>query len=931
VRITGIRVDGYGVFSGLEIEDLPPGLTVVVGANEAGKSTLLDFLRGVLFGFPDRRSRSAYHEPLRGGRHGGAVRLADGEGRRYVVERHLDSHGLEVFGPDGSPLDERRLTALLGGADESLYRSVFAFGLGELAAFESLDRDEIRDLVFSAGVLGAGRSATRAGRALEQRRATIVRPRRQDALANTLQRRLEELDSRLRQARHAAQSYPALRANCERLVEEASAARASADALDKRSRTLDQITLCWPIYLERRASVERLRTLPPLEDAERALVCEEIEVRRLVAAASGHEERLGRFGDLAAQLAGIEDKLAAVRSGLGLDDASPLPRPDVTFESKARALRNEHAELLAARPALEDQLLEARAELRDAIETATAAGAGSAVRTDRELAELAVALNELRRLLRDRDEARLAALATTAGARPRTSPGFVLSPAAFGAVALLVLAAVLSTFGSNGGSRVLSAVLGGLAAATLLVIALAARAARSSSRRSSPPTRDGREEAREATISASALRLGIEGYPTAAALETCGERLELERAVRRRIDEAERHVVVARRRHTAATERAERHLARIVALEEQSRALGGSLGLGELSPEGLLDALGLLSAGEEYATARVRVRKGMRSLSEELAGFERALGEVEIRATGAAAPESVGATERVRLLEAGLDEALRHATQRAELEESILAAETFLANSLGSGAHGEALREELERADVLAWEQERERIDELAREATLCNETARDELHDAERTLRELTGSDEIASLELEREAVARALDRALSDWLALGLARAFLDRTLARYERERQPRVISLAGELFQEVTDGRYVALVARDSGDTGKHHGIDAIGRSGERVPAGDLSRGTAEQLYLCLRLAFAATFAEQATSLPLVLDDVLVNFDPARSAAMARVIARVAESHQVLAFTCHPHVADRFADASAGLRLVELSPVAGLVGA
>jgi len=170
LRITGIRVDGYGLFSGLEIDEIPPGLTVVVGANEAGKSTLLDFLRGVLFGFPDRRSRSAYREPLRGGRHGGAVRLADGEGRRYVVERHLDSHGLEVFGPDGSPLDERRLTALLGGADESLYRSVFAFGLGELAAFESLDRDEIRDLVFSAGVLGAGRSATRAGRALEQRR-----------------------------------------------------------------------------------------------------------------------------------------------------------------------------------------------------------------------------------------------------------------------------------------------------------------------------------------------------------------------------------------------------------------------------------------------------------------------------------------------------------------------------------------------------------------------------------------------------------------------------------------------------------------------------------------------------------------------------------------------------------------------------------------
>jgi hypothetical protein len=40
MRIDGWRVDGFGVFAGASVDDLPPGLTVVSGPNEAGKSTL---------------------------------------------------------------------------------------------------------------------------------------------------------------------------------------------------------------------------------------------------------------------------------------------------------------------------------------------------------------------------------------------------------------------------------------------------------------------------------------------------------------------------------------------------------------------------------------------------------------------------------------------------------------------------------------------------------------------------------------------------------------------------------------------------------------------------------------------------------------------------------------------------------------------------
>jgi hypothetical protein len=90
VRIEAIRIDGYGIHSDLEINDLPPGLTIVAGPNEAGKTTILDFIRGVLFDFPNRAKRTLpFHEPLRGGRHGGAVTLIDSLGRRWYLERHV--------------------------------------------------------------------------------------------------------------------------------------------------------------------------------------------------------------------------------------------------------------------------------------------------------------------------------------------------------------------------------------------------------------------------------------------------------------------------------------------------------------------------------------------------------------------------------------------------------------------------------------------------------------------------------------------------------------------------------------------------------------------------------------------------------------------------------------------------------------------------
>ena len=62
---------------------------------------------------------------------------------------------------------------------------------------------------------------------------------------------------------------------------------------------------------------------------------------------------------------------------------------------------------------------------------------------------------------------------------------------------------------------------------------------------------------------------------------------------------------------------------------------------------------------------------------------------------------------------------------------------------------------------------------------------------------------------------------------------------------------------------------------------------------------------------MRLALASSYARRGAPLPLVLDDVLVNFDADRAKAAAAVLRDFAAAgHQLLVFTCHEHILKLF---------------------
>jgi uncharacterized protein YhaN len=83
-----------------------------------------------------------------------------------------------------------------------------------------------------------------------------------------------------------------------------------------------------------------------------------------------------------------------------------------------------------------------------------------------------------------------------------------------------------------------------------------------------------------------------------------------------------------------------------------------------------------------------------------------------------------------------------------------------------------------------------------------------------------------------------------------------------------------------------------------------------RSASGAPVGveGMSDGTADQLYLALRLASLEQYLENNEPLPFVVDDILLRFDDARALATLNVLAGLAAKTQVLFFTHHQHLVE-----------------------
>lgn len=141
--------------------------------------------------------------------------------------------------------------------------------------------------------------------------------------------------------------------------------------------------------------------------------------------------------------------------------------------------------------------------------------------------------------------------------------------------------------------------------------------------------------------------------------------------------------------------------------------------------------------------------------------------------------------------------------------------------------------------------------------------------------------------------------------WAELAVTEALLKKVMAKYKESRFPKVIRKAEEYFSFLTDNEYTRLHFHNDGDL-------AVERKDRVLFApGELSRGTGEQLFIAIRLGLVHALKEEYP-FPVIIDDGFVNFDHRRTERMLDLIQKVSSETQVLLFTCHQHIAERFSE-------------------
>ena len=223
-----------------------------------------------------------------------------------------------------------------------------------------------------------------------------------------------------------------------------------------------------------------------------------------------------------------------------------------------------------------------------------------------------------------------------------------------------------------------------------------------------------------------------------------------------------------------------------------------------------------------------------------------------------------------------------------------------------ASSHSEAeLRERLADRDAATLESEREqcRAEILIREEEQT--AARRAEEQARLALNAIDSSDRAARAREAMESAAARYRSVIRPWARLKLARALLQEALNRFRERAQAPMITKASAYFALITDGDYERLT---SDDTGGQPRLCALRSGGAAVTVEEMSEGTADQLYLALRLAALDVRRTAHPQMPLVLDDALITSDDRRAAHILRALARFAEGGQVLIFTHHRHLLD-----------------------
>lgn len=816
MKIKKAHIDGFGKWHDQDF-DFTANPQIIYGPNEAGKTTLMDFLVSILFGFADGRgkNRFAQYIPKTTSSYGGSL-LVEINGHDYLIKRQRGQNGGKVSVTDsqGRQGGEQELKQLHGTMDRSLYQALFSFGQRDLTAVDELNRDEWQQHLQQLGAVGSAQWDQLISQ-YQKQADHLYKPRGRKWPLNQDLHQYADLTDKINRVRNKFQRYQDLQANLQANKEKLRQAQAELKKQQLLLQKLEHLQQLWPVYHEWQHS-HQTRPLADYLTDQQVATAQELQVR---------EKELRRQQQVYQQrLASIDHQAPqAIKH-------SPHSMPELQ-RLKEQAVELQAEEALQHRQ--QTQANQWQQELT-AIKTRYHQPLPAPL-TPQEKAELA-------RLLNVQPLSRANASQST-GDPSRTAMIGIVGGFILFIIGLLANATFITAIGAIA------------AFATVMYLYYQRQG-----NHPAPVTTDSQ------AIMAFGQKRGLQDFPPDQWLLMQGD--------------LQRNAELAAQLQTVRQDQ-QRYDHQLAIFNQQLPPALQNLTLATVRAK-LDDLLEQRQQARQDIQANTREKA---TITNNLARLNQDYSKIHQQKM--AIYQQAGVHDD--------NQFTQYLANRSAAQSQALASDAYgqqLTAEDRQALAAYANRDEL----MTALSKTRHHLDQL----NLTISQTHEEIQKDKVAIDSLVEDGTLSNLEQERANLAAKIWYEVQEWLRYQLAIQWVNKALAGASSDRYPAIIRQAEQYFALLTDHRYPQIDLTTDG-------IKVVRKDQEVFLVEELSQGTAEQLYIALRLGFVTVMSDQA-NFPVIIDDGFVNFDNIRRQRMLALLEKIAEKNQVIYFTADDRIKD-----------------------
>jgi uncharacterized protein YhaN len=890
MQLREIHIDGFGIFCDRHATGLSSGINVVYGPNEFGKSTLLAFIRRILFGFPDKRSKSNLYPALVGGAYGGRLVCQLANGKLMIISRGEGRDGglvsIHVGSRELSGKDE--LNKLLGNIGEVFYQNVYAISLEELEQLGLLEKDEeVRRHIYGAG-LGLGTISLKSVKdEFVEQANSIFKPGGSTQKIHVTYRMIADLEQDIRHVKEGLSKYDELVSKRDELINGVSSLNNQIGILENKQRELEDQKNLFPLFAD--------------------LVRAEAELSKLEKLPLFTKDALSKLEELKGKVTNLTDLINTEKEEQRLlefqRDQLLYNEQIIEAEPGIISLQKKSDKFASATKDIE-QVEAERTELARDIESRIRGIAegwteGSIIDFDLNLCQEDVIRNFKRELeeakgniekIKTKQESlrdKKAAEASRGSAMP--------APLKYAVYLVTALGLVCSVIGFVASQMLLAAL-----SSIILVtgIALILFYMRKPSGAPLPDQLDKKysEDLSDADLEFNEVRdrwrKFLSGINFHENLSPDGA-LDFVRSIRQLKSEIKTRdgldIRIGKMKDEINSVK-DLHDQIIINLDK-SKMSNDIVANIELLTQ-------LLSTAKEIKRDKQGFERQINDKKEKIKGMEsqKHLAEKSLQSY----ISSLGATDET-------DFKTKYGIfAKSEEQKGIIdKSKEIIERRIGIGEQYDSFIESISSTNPSEIESNLREINDQLKELKETLGADKETIGEKRKEIQQLSSSEVLLENQCKLESKRQQLHDYALDWVRAQIALFVMEKAISKYENTRQPKVIKATQDIFANITGHAYPLIIK--SAETNEIKIQDAARRSKSVV---EMSRGTREQLYFAMRLGLIRVYEIEREPMPIVMDDILVNFDDDRGPLAVKQLAEFAKNRQVIILTCHNNTLDLY---------------------